>query len=840
MKTIRVLTIIHFLIFCLFSSNTFAQDYMRWELPEGAKLRVGKGFINGLQFTSDNSQLVVDTVIGIWIYDSSTGMELDFIGENRQESFRFNLGMILGPNDMTYIGWDSDNSIHLRDITDGNSIVSMKGNTEGIRRFTISADRETLAGIFDKEIRIWDLTTGDQKTSLIIDVDWSREAILSPDGTMLAILRSDSDNRLLELWDVSTGSHLTTLTRYAQNMRELLFAPDGNTLISTGSSSFQLWDISTGSRKGNFRIPSVGRIVISPDGKTLANGGTNGLYLWNLTTGELKTEFGGHVLGVTSIAFSPDGRTIASGGYGELNLWDVESGARKLAIADHFSSVNDITFSPDNSTLAIGHWFTINLWDTVSGAQKTTFFGSRYSYNSYLDYSPDGTVLASSLWEGISLWDVNEGVPITVVSGYGEGIQGTRSGYYSVAFSPDGQLLAAANGNATIHLWYGGRTQKGTLIGHSNSVTSIAFDNSGRFLASGSYDNTVRLWDVVDERNLSTFEGHSDAVISVDLSPDARHIASGSKDKSLIVWDVQSGNQKYSLTGHTDEVYSVAFSQDGQILVSGGGRDDSTVRLWNMNTGEEITTLTAHSIGNINVDFSPDGKTFVSGGVDGTALLWDLTSFVDSEDLITYRVEDVNRDGFVTIEDLILVATQFGQSGEGNPADVNVDGVIDVADILLVAAALASDNGAPSRYPSSLRSLSASDVQQWLKDASQVNSYLPVYKRGIAVLEHLLTLLLPEETALLPNYPNPFNPETWIPYQLAKDAEVNIHIHSSNGQLIRTLQLANKIAGIYDRPNRAVHWDGKNEIGEPVASGVYYYTLTVGSLTETRRMVIRK
>ncbi len=840
MRTIRVFTIIHFLIFYLFSSITFAQEYMRWELPEGAKLRIGKGAINDLQFTSDNSQLVVDTDIGIWMYDFSTGMELDFIGENRQESFRFNPGMILGPNDLTYIGWDSDNTIHLRDITDGNSIVSMKGDTEGIRRFTISADRETLAGIFDKEIRVWDLTTGDQKTSLVIDVDGSRGAILSPDGTMLAILRSESDSRLLELWDVNTGSPLTTLTRYAQNMRELLFAPDGNTLISTGSSSIQLWDISTGSRKGNFRIPSFRSIVISPDGKTVASSSFDGLFLWDLTTGELKTAFSGHVLGVTSIAFSPDGRTIASGGYGELNLWDVESGARKLAIADHFSAVNDITFSPDNSTLAIGRWFTIDLRDTVSGQQKTTFFGSRYSYNLYLDYSPDGTVLASSLWEGVSLWDVNTGVPITVVRGYGEGIQGTRSGYHSVAFSPDDQLLAAANGNATIHLWYGGRTQKGTLIGHSNSVTSIAFDNSGRLLASGSYDKTVRLWDVVDETNLATFEGHSDAVISVDLSPDARHIASGSKDKSLIVWDVQSGNQKYTLTGHTDEVKSVAFSLDGQVLVSGAGWDDSTVRLWNVNTGEEITTLTGHSIGNINVDFAPDGKTFVSGSADGTALIWDLTSFVDIGDLITHRVEDVNRDGVVTIEDLILVATQFGQSGEGNPADVNVDGVIDVADILLVAAALASDNGAPSRYAASIRSLSSSDVRQWLKDASQVNSHLPVYKRGRTVLEHLLTLLLPEETALLPNYPNPFNPETWMPYQLAKDAEVNIYIHASNGQLIRTLQLGHKIAGIYNNPDRAAHWDGKNEIGEPVASGIYYYTLTVGSLTETRRMVIRK
>ena len=159
---------------------------------------------------------------------------------------------------------------------------------------------------------------------------------------------------------------------------------------------------------------------------------------------------------------------------------------------------------------------------------------------------------------------------------------------------------------------------------------------------------------------------------------------------------------------------------------------------------------------------------------------------------------------------------------------------------MLVAAALASENGAPSKFSSSIKSLSASDVQQWIKNAYQMNSNSPVFRRGITALENILTLLIPKKTELLPNYPNPFNPETWIPYQLAKDAEVKIHIHSSNGQLVRTLKLGNRIAGIYNKPNRAAHWDGKNEIGEPVASGIYYYTLSVGSITDTRRMVIRK
>ena len=101
-------------------------------------------------------------------------------------------------------------------------------------------------------------------------------------------------------------------------------------------------------------------------------------------------------------------------------------------------------------------------------------------------------------------------------------------------------------------------------------------------------------------------------------------------------------------------------------------------------------------------------------------------------------------------------------------------------------------------------------------------------------------VLLPDETALLVNYPNPFNPETWIPYQLAVSAEVALRIYAANGALVRTLDLGHQSAGIYAYRSRAAYWDGKNEVGEPVASGIYFYTLTAGDFTATRKMLIRK
>ena len=107
-------------------------------------------------------------------------------------------------------------------------------------------------------------------------------------------------------------------------------------------------------------------------------------------------------------------------------------------------------------------------------------------------------------------------------------------------------------------------------------------------------------------------------------------------------------------------------------------------------------------------------------------------------------------------------------------------------------------------------------------------------------LEQLLIVLTPKDTALLPNYPNPFNPETWIPYQLEKSAEVTISIYSGDGTLIRTLLLGYQPAGIYRSRDRAAYWDGTNGMGESMASGVYFYTFSAGDFKATRKMLVVK
>ena len=201
---------------------------------------------------------------------------------------------------------------------------------------------------------------------------------------------------------------------------------------------------------------------------------------------------------------------------------------------------------------------------------------------------------------------------------------------------------------------------------------------------------------------------------------------------------------------------------------------------------------------------------------------------------------DINSDGSVNILDLILIASELGNEGQNLGADVNGDGVVNILDLVLAAGMFEEAAAAPSAQPQVPETLTAVEVQQWLADARSFEVRDPIMKRGFIVLEQLLASLTPTETELLPNYPNPFNPETWIPYRLVEDAFVTLTIYNQTGQIVRTLEVGHRIAAAYENQSKAVYWNGRNGVGEQVASGVYFYTLTAGDYSNTRKMVILK
>ena len=203
---------------------------------------------------------------------------------------------------------------------------------------------------------------------------------------------------------------------------------------------------------------------------------------------------------------------------------------------------------------------------------------------------------------------------------------------------------------------------------------------------------------------------------------------------------------------------------------------------------------------------------------------------------------DVNQDGKVNKIDLLFVVIVLGENPPKNPNfDVNDDGIVNITDVLLVIETL--DDSVDPAAPMSREGVTSLDpalLSTYIHRLRAENEGSAKYEQAIIFFQGLLASIRPTETQLLANYPNPFNPETWIPYQLAQDSEVRISIYDARGSVVCVLTLGHQSAGYYTSRSRAAYWDGRNTFGERVASGLYLYQLQADNVSALRKMVILK
>jgi WD40 repeat protein len=246
-------------------------------------------------------------------------------------------------------------------------------------------------------------------------------------------------------------------------------------------------------------------------------------------------------------------------------------------------------------------------------------FSETFSSIFSVAFSPDGRLLAAGSVNGeVRVWQAAGCRQLLALSGH-------QGWVWSVAFSPDGTLLASGGEDRIVRIWEVGTGQcLTTLHGHTDWIRSVTFSPDGSLLASSSDDGMIRLWEVRTGECLTTFQGHDGRVWSVAFSPDSARLASGSHDKTVRVWEVSTGQCLKTLQGHTDGVRSVAFSPDGTRLASGS--NDWTVRLWEVRTGACLTTFQDHTDQVMSVAFSPDGARLASGSDDCIVRVWELST----------------------------------------------------------------------------------------------------------------------------------------------------------------------------------------------------------------------
>jgi RNA polymerase sigma factor (sigma-70 family) len=488
-----------------------------------------------------------DASVALWA--TATGARLARHEVSGSGKVRAIAAALAWSGDGTRLAWADGEVVRIRDMRSGKVESYTARASQPFLAVALSADGKRLAvSSKDRTVRLWDVASGKVLRTFEGHAVAPHCLAFSPDGKLLATGSGDrsggEDTELdgLRLWDTE-GKELAKLGRYAEGVMGLCFSPDGKRLYSGCEMSVRVWDVKA--RKeilfGAGHTGWVGALAYSPDGRTLASAGSDTtVRLWDARTRTERRTLQGCQAAIDSLAYRPDGAMLAAGTRnGTVVFWELPSGKEvaRLRACKEGRDVR-IDFSPDGKRLAtMSRSGQITLWDATSLKEERQLPYRPVGAMS-LAFAPDSKRLAIGRYgeaiDQVRLLDVVRGVELRRFHGVGQLF------VTSVQFSPDGQFLAAGKSSGGwIELW---DAVTGHLRWRSKPPIpggSIAYSPDGRVIAWTGDSGNVGLWEAATGGERRRWKGQLGRNLAVAFSPDGRTVATGSMDTTVMLWDVR-------------------------------------------------------------------------------------------------------------------------------------------------------------------------------------------------------------------------------------------------------------------------------------------------------------